>query len=90
MAKYVHSGSGGLIVPKDDKPWRKLPPFKDFMFECYYLEDVDRFTDLVRSKGGYYNGCLRVSFLNFQNDKVSGKYVCLYQWHEKIDMEVLC
>ena len=53
-------------------------------------EDVKKFEELVVEKGGYFCGAMVIGTINYKNEQVFGQFCCIYQFHEDIDMEVLC
>ena len=91
---------GGILLPIEKKPDKfkqrdreraQMPQFTLRTFECYYESDVHKFEKLVRSKNAYWEGSKECTSLNWLNQPgIGSKYVCLYQYHEPIEMEVLC
>lgn len=59
-------------------------------FTCSYTSDLKKFEDLVLSKGGYLQGSLIIDRLNIWNQPVTKEYLCVYQYFEDIDMEIMC
>ena len=95
MIQYTRRKQSGLVIPEKADPDRvpspkELPRFSMRMFECYYESDAKRFEELVKQKGGYFCGHIETGFLNFQNMHVGRLHVIVYQFHEEIEMEVLC
>jgi len=89
--KYERKESG-LIVPHvtPEEAREKMPHFTTRFFECYYESDVDCFKKLVLKNNGFFEQSVLVPLLNHKNQPVSKKYICIYQYYEKISMEVLC
>ena len=52
--------------------------------------DAEKFSKLVAKMGGKFEKYVQIDFLNFKNEPVGfGQYVCIYQFHTDIEMEVL-
>jgi hypothetical protein len=84
-----YENKNGLLVPKTPK--EKLPRFSIRQFICYYESDVQKFKEIVEKTDAYWGGVLEIDFLNVENrNGIGTQYVCIYQYYENIEMEVLC
>ncbi len=79
----------GIFLPKPSP--QEMPRFSVRTFICYYEQDAKKFSRLVAKMGGKFEKYVQIDFLNFRNEVVGfGQYVCIYQFHIDIEMEVLC
>lgn len=76
-----------LVVPQVRR--EDLPQFGIRTFIVYRREDTANFCQVVADTGGDFCGALEVPFLNFKNQRVGSRYLCVYQWHEELTMDVL-
>jgi len=85
MKEYTKKN--GLIVPITKR--EDMPHFTTRFFECYYPEDIKRFKKIVEDEQGYFEGAVQIPSINVHNQPVFRKYICIYQFHKNIEMEVL-
>jgi len=67
-----------------------MPRFELRTFLVYRQSDISKFKLLVENKRGIWEGWKQINLLNYKNQPVLGQFVCLYQFHEDLAMEVLC
>ncbi len=79
--------TSGLVVPETDRA--DLPQFETHTFIVYREEDVTNFRQLVADTGGDVVCIAEIPSLNWKNQRVGSQYLCVYQWHEDLTMEVL-
>ena len=77
----------GLIVPEINRA--DLPQFETHTFIVYREADVANFRQLVDDTGGDVVCVAEIPFLNWKNQRVGSQYMCVYQWHEELEMSVL-
>jgi hypothetical protein len=78
----------GIFLPEISP--REMPRFSVRTFICSHEQDAEKFSKLVAKMGGKFEKYVQIDFLNFRNEVVGfGRYVCIYQFHTDIEMEVL-
>jgi hypothetical protein len=61
---------------------------REYLFECYYEEDVNSFRKLCEDRGAFICAALWIPFWNVYGVVFGGKYVIMYQHTEELEMEV--
>lgn len=74
----------------------KLPPIPEkrlklYTMELYYSQDVKRLEEIVESRGGSWQGFIRITFINDWNEPapVRKLYHCVYYAFEEIFMSIM-
>jgi hypothetical protein len=76
----------------------KLPPIsfssskrlKLYTMELYYPQDVDQLEKIVQSRGGSWQGFMRIDYMNQWNEPAGPKpYHCVYYAFEEINMSIM-
>ena len=72
----------------------KLPPFPEkrlklYTMELYYSKDVEQLEKIVQSRGGSWQGFMRIAFMNDWNEPVREQYHCVYYAFEEIHMSIM-
>lgn len=61
----------------------------EYIFTCYYEEDVTRFTQLCAVDGAHICCVVDVPFWNAWGAVVGGQHLVIYQHDRELEMEVL-
>jgi len=69
----------------------KLPPIPEkrlnlYTMEVYYSKDVENLEKIVQSRGGSWQGFIRIDAMNH----VGKLYHCVYYAFEEINMSIMC
>ena len=88
----IDFGVKTLTAEQMDK--MKLPPFPEkrlklYTMELYYSQDVEQLEQIVQSRGGSWQGFIRIDFMNDWNEPVSKQYHCVYYAFEEIHMSIM-
>lgn len=74
----------------------KLPPFPEkrlklYTMELYYSQDVEQLEKIVKSRGGSWQGFIRIDCMNQWNElaPASKPYHCVYYAFEEIHMSIM-
>lgn len=87
MTTHYAERQSGLAVPVTFRT--DLPKFTTRTFLVKYESDVEAFNRLVVDAGADWIGQVKIPFLNYKNQPVGTQYLCVYQWHKELTMEVL-
>jgi hypothetical protein len=75
----------------------KLPPIPEkrlnlYIMEVYYPKDVENLEKIVQSRGGSWQGFIRIDAMNQWNEPAVGckPYHCVYYAFEEINMSIMC
>ena len=72
----------------------KLPPIPEKQLKLYtkellYSKDVEQLEQIVQSRGGSWQGFMRITFMNDWNEPVREQYHCVYYAFEEILMTIM-